>query len=132
AQRRPLAVVAATMPSADCCRPFEADCSSPSPDSRTRPQVSRGKLDNFPRTTAEFTTSALDGYGLRGWLPARPTPHASYPVLVHRLTPLLHAYFRPHLTPTPLRFGMTSPPLGCPWDFHAQVADLVRRTADPA
>ncbi len=39
---------------------------------------------------------------------------------VHRPTPLLHAAFRPHLTMTPLRFAMTSPPSGCQRDLHPQ------------
>ena len=34
-------------------------------------------------------------------------PH--YPVLVHRLAPLLHASFRPRLATTPLHFAITSP-----------------------
>jgi len=37
---------------------------------------------------------------------------ASYPVLVHRLAPLLHASFRPRLTTTPLRFANSSLPSG--------------------
>ena len=40
-------------------------------------QISRGKFDRLPRTTAGFTTSAFDGYGLRDHLPARPAPYAS-------------------------------------------------------
>ena len=44
------------------------------PQSRMRDkrQVSRGKLDRLQRATAGFTTSALDGYGLRSHSPARP------------------------------------------------------------
>jgi len=38
------------------------------------PQISRGKFDRLRRATAGFTTSALDGYGLRDHLPARPSP----------------------------------------------------------
>src|SRR5713226_177804 len=37
-------------------------------------QISRGKFDRLRRTTAGFTTSELDGYGLRNQLPARPPP----------------------------------------------------------
>jgi len=36
--------------------------------------ASRSKFDRFPHATAGFTTSAFGGYGLRGHLPARPTP----------------------------------------------------------
>src|SRR6266403_4086914 len=46
------------------------------PQSRFRdmPQISRGKFDRLPRTTAGFTTSAFDGCGLRDHLLARPAP----------------------------------------------------------
>jgi hypothetical protein len=37
-------------------------------------------------------------------------PH--HPVLVHRLTRLIHASFRPRLATTPLRFSSSSPPPG--------------------
>ena len=35
-------------------------------------QISRGKFDRLRRATAGFTTSVLDGYGLRRHLPLRP------------------------------------------------------------
>jgi hypothetical protein len=46
------------------------------PQSRIRDvqQISRDKLDCFRYATAGFTTSVLDGYGLRDQLLARPTP----------------------------------------------------------
>jgi hypothetical protein len=37
-------------------------------------RISRGKINRLPRTTAGFTTSAFDGYGLRYPSPARPAP----------------------------------------------------------
>jgi hypothetical protein len=37
-------------------------------------QISRGRFDRLQCTTAGFTTSALDGYGLRRRLPLRPPP----------------------------------------------------------
>ena len=61
-------------------------------------------------------------------MPTRPAPYASYPVLVHRLTPLLQASFRPHLTTSPLRFAMTSPPSGCQRNFHPQAVEHARHT----
>lgn len=61
------------------------------------PQTSRAKDDRIRRANAGFTTSALDGCGLRNQLPARPSPYAWYPVLVHWLASLLHASFRPRL-----------------------------------
>jgi hypothetical protein len=84
------------------------------------PEISRGKFRRLPRTTAGFTSSALDGYGLRDSLPARPTLSASNPVLVHRLVLLLRASFRPRLAATPLRFAIASPPSGCEEDLHLQ------------
>jgi hypothetical protein len=41
---------------------------------RDMQQISRGKFDRLPRTTAGFTTSAFDGCGLRDQLLARPAP----------------------------------------------------------
>jgi hypothetical protein len=41
---------------------------------RDTPQTSRGKFDRLPRTAAGFTTSTLDGSGLRDFLLARPMP----------------------------------------------------------
>src|SRR5664279_5973239 len=73
-------------------------------------QTSRGKFDRLPRTTARFTSARLDGYGLCCSLPTRPRAQASYPVLVHRHTLLLHASFRPRLATTPLRFANSSLP----------------------
>src|SRR5438105_3487799 len=95
---------------------------------RDTQQISRGKFDCLPHTTAGFTTSALDGYGLRDHLPARPAAYASDPVLVHRLVRLLHASFRPRLATTPLRFAMTSPPSGCQGDFHPRAVEHARHT----
>src|ERR1035441_1079078 len=93
-------------------------------------QTSRDKSDRLQPAIAGFTNSAVDGYGLRCHLPARPAPYASYPVLVHRLASLLHASFRPHLAMTPLRFAITSPPSGCEGDFHPQAVIHARRTKE--
>jgi len=76
-----------TMPSADCCRCFSADYSPLSrfPPCRAfsdQPQLSRGKFDHFPCTTAESTLCVLDGYGLRNLALTRPT-----------LTPLIRFLF---------------------------------------
>src|SRR5207249_3526260 len=95
---------------------------------RDTQQISRGKLDCLPHATAGFTTSALDGYGLRGHWPTRPAPYASDPVLVHRLVRLLHASFRPSVAGAPLRFAMTSPPSGCQGDFHPRAIEHARHT----
>ena len=91
-------------------------------------QTSRGKFNRLQRTTAESKTSTLDEYGLRCHQPARPPPYASYPVLVHRLASLLHPSFKPHLTMTPLRFAITSPPSGRVEDLHLQAVKHARHT----
>src|SRR5262249_23277324 len=82
----------------------------------------------LPHATAEFTTSALDGYGLRDRLLTRPAPYASDPVLVHRIARLLHASFRPSVAGTPLRFATTSPPSGCRGDLHPRTVENARHT----
>ncbi len=69
------------------------------------PSTFRGKLGRHWHTTTGFTTSALDGSGLRRHQSTRPTPYASYQVLAHRLAPFLHASFRPRLATTPLHFA---------------------------
>ena len=115
------------MPSADFCTAIREPHDPLSPFRDTM-QISRGKPDHLQRTTAGFTPRALGGYGLRDLWLARPTRHASYPVLVHRLAPLLHASFRPHLAMTPLRFARPSPPPGWSGDFHPQVIEHARHT----
>ena len=85
-------------------------------------QISWGKPRSLPRTPAGFTVLALDGYGLRDFLPARPTNAASYPVSVRRVAISLHASFRRSLAVPPLRFTRASPPSGCTGDFHPQTA----------
>src|SRR5271168_1452124 len=91
-------------------------------------QTSRGKFDRLQRTTAGFTDTRLDGYGLCCSLPTRPRVLASYPVLVHRHTPLLHASFRPRLATAPLRFANPSPPSGWIRDLHPQTVEHARHT----
>src|ERR1700751_1993241 len=55
-------------------------------------------------------------------------PH--YPVLVHRAAVLLHAFFRPHLAMTPLRFANPSPPSGWIEDFHLRAVVHTRHTKE--
>jgi hypothetical protein len=91
-------------------------------------QISRGKFDRLQRTTAGFTGTRLDGYGLCCSLPTRPRVLASNPILVHRHTPLLHASFRPRLATTPLRFANPSPPPDWIRDLHPQTVEHARHT----
>jgi hypothetical protein len=66
----------------------------------------------FPPSPCSFTPT-LVGKG-QGFLARSPSAVRSHhPVLVHRLSSLLHASFRPRLAASvisPLRFAMTSPP----------------------
>jgi hypothetical protein len=94
-------------------------------------QTSRGKFDRLQRTTAGFTATRLDGYGLCCSSPTRPRVQASYPVLVYRRTLLLHASFRPRLATTPLRFANPSPPSGWIRDSHPQTVEHARHTMTP-
>src|SRR5262249_20694115 len=76
-----------TMPAADCCHLFGPDYSRlsrfpPLPASSDRWQLSRGKLNLLPCTTAASTLCVLDGYGLRNQALTRPT-----------LTPLMRFLF---------------------------------------
>jgi len=91
-------------------------------------RISRGKPGVLRRAPAGFTVPALDGYGLRESLPARPANPASYPVSVRRAATSLHASFRRSLAVPPLRFARASPPSGCTGDFHPQDAGYARHT----
>jgi hypothetical protein len=71
-------------------------------------RISLDKFDCFRYATAGFATSVVDEYGLRCQLPARPTPQASNPILIHQHVSLLPASFRLHRTVTPLRFATPS------------------------
>jgi hypothetical protein len=88
------------------------------------PEVSSTAFRTQP---PEFTTRALDGYGLRSHMSTRPPRYASYPVLVHRLVRLLHTSFRPRLAATPLRFANPSPPSGWVGDLHPQAVNHALR-----
>ena len=96
------------------------------------PQISRSKADSLHRTSAGFTVLAIDGSGLCGILPARPTSAASYPISVRRIATLLHASSRRSLAVPPLRFASASPPSGCTGDFHPQAVGHVRHTGGPS
>src|SRR5713226_5493904 len=85
-------------------------------------------LTSPPSITPACRTSAFDGYGLRGHMPARPALYASDPVFVHRLASLLRASFRLHLTVMPLRFAITSRPSRCEEDLHLLADKHARHT----
>ena len=103
-----------TIPVADFCPGHHRP--SPGGQSRLRDpgQISRGKLDRRPRTTAGFTFCALDGYGLRDHTPARPTLTPRIRFVSTRPARLLAASFRRPLAGTALagRYPFTSIGLG--------------------
>src|SRR3954464_322162 len=120
-----------TMPSADFCTGVREPRGSLSPVSRTRcrpPEVSSTAFTAHP---PDLQPQALDGYGLRDQLSARPTRAASYPISVRQVAALLRASFRPRLAATPLRFANTSPPSGCAGDLHPQAVEHARHTTKP-
>src|SRR6516165_8864131 len=61
-----------TMPSADFCRAVRRPLGRLSRRNGDTPQISRGKLNRLRCTAAGSTLRAVDGYGLRDTLPARP------------------------------------------------------------
>src|SRR3954449_12141859 len=120
-----------TMPSADFCAGVREPRGPLSPVSKTRrspPEVSSTAFTAHP---PDLQPQALDGYGLRDQLSARPTWAASYPVSVRQVAASLHASFGPRLAATPLRFARTSPPSGCAGDLHPQAVEHARHTTKP-
>src|SRR5207249_11541621 len=101
-----------TMPSADFCYGVKAPRGAFSHDFATRSRSPEVSSTAFSAQPPNLQPASLMDMGFACQLPARPTPYASYPVLVHRLALLLHASFRPRLTTTPLRFANSSPPSG--------------------
>jgi hypothetical protein len=89
--------------SADFCIAVRAPCGplTPSGCPWDTTQIFWGKPRSLPRTPARFTVRAFDGYGLRDFLPARPTRAASYPVAVRQVAISFHAAFRRSLAVRP-------------------------------
>jgi len=92
------------MASADFCRPFRIPYEIRSPY-RTDLQISPGKSNHLPSTSAAFTTLSLDGYGLYPVTWTRPDIAASYAVCIPRIGVLPPASFRPHLAMDALAIG---------------------------
>src|SRR4051812_25211910 len=120
-----------TMPSADFCAGVRVPRSPLSLVSKTRRRPPEVSSIAFTAHPPDLQPRALDGYGLRDQLSARPTRAASYPVSVRQVAALLHASFRPRLAATPLRFANTSPPSGCVGDLHPLAIEHARHTTKP-
>src|SRR5437870_7952910 len=100
------------MPAADSRPTVRMDRSTPSHDSVTcggSPEVSSTAFDAQPPDLPPVCLVDT-GFAVLCQLAPHCRPH--HPVLVHRLAPLIHASFRPHLATTPLRFSSPSPPPG--------------------
>ncbi len=91
-------------------------------------QTSRGKFLRLPRATAGFTFCALDGYGLRCQLPARPTltPQIRFLYVGSRFCSMLLSDDASRQSP--LHFANPSPPSGWIRDLHPQTEKHARHT----
>lgn len=117
-----------TTPSADFCAAVRPSCDGLSLVAETqrrppevRPTAFTARPPNLPPRPLMTLDFAINCSLVR---PGRPR----YPVFVHRAAALLHAFFRPHLTMTPLRFANPSPPSGWIEDFHLQAVAHTRHT----
>ena len=127
-------LVPLTMPSADFCAAVRSPCDDLSLVAETQhrsPEVRPTAFTARPPDLPPRPLMAVD-FAIIGSLVRPGRPH--YPVLVHRAATLLHAFFRPHLAMTPLRFANPSPPSGWIKDLHLQAVDHARHTrkAPPA
>jgi len=93
------------MPSADFCAAVRPPYDGLSPDSGTQrrpPEVRPTAFAARPPDLPPRPLMTMDfAIGCSLVRPGRPR----YPVFVHRAAALLHAFFRPHLATTPLRFA---------------------------
>src|SRR5437899_8216201 len=109
-----------TMPSADFCAAIGSSCDNLSPDFETQrrpPEVRPTAFTARPPDLPPRPLMTMDfAIGCSLVRPGRPR----YPVFVHRAAALLHAFFRPRLAVTPLRFASPSPSSGWTEDFHLQ------------
>ena len=129
---RAFAAAAATTPSADFCHAVRTPrdvLSHPSVTHRTSPVISSTAFHAPPPHLPPAPLMDM-GFAIPCSLARHPRPH--HPVLRHRPAPLRHASFRPHLSVTPLRFAITSPPSGGEEDFHLQAVEHARRTRKKA
>src|SRR5215471_13699568 len=120
------------MPSADFCSAVRRPRGRLSPLAGDTKQTSRGKLNRLRCTAAESTLRALDGYGLRDTLPARPalTPRIRFLSIGSHLCSTLPS--DPASRRQPLRFTNPSPPSGWVEDFHLQATEHARHTTKRA
>src|ERR1700688_912142 len=118
------------MPSADFCPAVRVPRGPLSRRGNTE-QISWGKLSRLSRTIAESTIRTIDGYGLRGTLPARPVlaPCIRFLSIDSRVCLMLPS--DPASRRQPLHFASPSPPSGWAEDFHLQAAEHAQHTTNP-
>src|SRR5438552_18624312 len=116
------------MPSADFCAAVRSPCDDLSPVAETprrppevRPTAFAAHPPDIPPRPLMTVDFAIGGSLVRAGRPR-------YPIFVHRAAALLHAFFRPHLAMTPLRFANPSPSSGWTEDFHLQAVVHTRHT----
>src|SRR6266496_1741926 len=121
-------LVPPTTPSADFCAAVRPPCDDLSPVAgiqrrppEVRPTAFAARSPDLPPRPLMTVDFAIGCSLVR---PGRPR----YPIFVHRAAALLHAFFRPHLTMTPLRFASPSPSSGWTEDFHLQAVVHTRHT----
>src|SRR6266516_5884085 len=116
-----------TTPSADFCPAVRPPHGTLSRRSDTE-QISWGKLSRLPCIVARSTLRILDGYGLRGKWPARPTlaPCTRFLSIDSHVCSALPS--DPALRRQPLRIANPSPPPGWVEDFHLQATEHAQHT----
>ncbi len=117
-----------TTPSADFCPAVRPSCNGLSLVTETQrrpPEVRSTAFTARPPDLPPRPLMTMD-FAIISSLVRPGRPH--YPVFVHRAAALLHAFFRPHLAVTPLRFTNPSPPSGWIEDFHLQAVVHTRHT----
>src|ERR1700693_5750464 len=119
------------MPSADFCSAVRWPLDPLSRLAHATGQISRGKLNRLRCTTAGSMLRALDGYGLRDSLPARPAlaPRIRFLFIGSPLCSPLPS--DPASRRQPLRFTTPSPPSGWVEDFHLRAIEHARHTTKP-
>ena len=120
-----------TMPSADFCLAVRGSLGLLSRLAGDTKQISRGKLNRLRCTTAGSTLRALDGYGLRDTLPARPALAPRIRFLFIGSHPCSTLPSDPASRRQPLRFTNPSPPSGWVEDFHLRAIEHARHTTKP-
>src|SRR2546427_5552977 len=117
-----------TMPAADFDGAVRVNRFTLSHGSVTRRRSPEVSSTAFGAQPPDLPPAALMDKGFAVFRPLARCRRPHHPVFLHRLAPLLHASFRPHLAMTPLRFPITSPPSGCEEDFHLQAVEHARHT----